>query len=65
MAQTCTGFCERLKPQGMSNSLRYNAGQKWCSLCALFFHTEEYVCQRYKTRLRSKSRSKRNELSRI
>ncbi len=65
MAQKCTGLCDRLKPKGMSNKLRYQAGQKWCSLCALFFQTEKYVCQCCKTRLRSNPRSKRYELSRM
>ena len=65
MAQTCNGLCERLKPKGISNNLRYLSGQKWCSLCALFFNTEEYVCKCCKTRLRSKPRSKRYELPRM
>ncbi len=65
MTQTCTGLCERLKPKGLSNNLRYNSGQKWCSLCALFFLTEEYLCQCCKTRLRSRPRNKRYELPRM
>ncbi|HUU47511.1 MAG TPA: hypothetical protein VMW55_01885 [Nitrosopumilaceae archaeon] len=65
MAQTCNGLCERLKPKGLSNNLRYTSGQKWCSLCGLFQITEKYVCQCCKTRLRSKPRSKRYELPRM
>ena len=65
MAQTCSGLCERLKTKGLSNKLRYVSGQKWCSLCALFLFTEEYVCKCCKTRLRSKPRSKRFELPRM
>ncbi|MDH3278338.1 MAG: hypothetical protein OEM21_09610 [Nitrosopumilus sp.] len=65
MVQTCSGVCERMKTQGLSNKLRYASGQKWCSLCALFLVTERTVCQCCKTRLRSKPRSKRFELSRM
>ncbi|MGD8300715.1 MAG: hypothetical protein PVG43_05035 [Nitrosopumilaceae archaeon] len=65
MAQTCRGLCERQKPEGVANNLRYSTGQKWCSLCALFLRTEEFVCLCCKTRLRSKPRSKRYELPRM
>ena len=41
MVQMCRGLCERLKSTSFTNNLRYKIGQKWCSLCALFFFTEE------------------------
>jgi len=51
MAQMCRGLCERLRPTSPTNNLRYKVGQKWCSLCALFFFTEENSCSCCKTRL--------------
>ncbi|RNJ78991.1 MAG: hypothetical protein D9C04_06195 [Nitrosopumilus sp. B06] len=65
MAQVCRGLCERLKPASFAGNLRYTIGQKWCSLCALFFFTKEIACPCCKTRLRSKPRSKRRELPRM
>lgn len=61
----CRGLCERLKAASFTNNLRYKIGQKWCSLCALFFFTEENICPCCKTRLRSKPRSKKHELPRM
>ena len=65
MAQTCNGLCVRFKKKSFTGNIRYKIGQKWCSLCALFFHTEERMCPCCKTRLRSKSRSRNNEAKRI
>ncbi len=65
MTQTCKGVCERLKPKSLTNNLRYKFGQKWCSLCALFFFSKEIMCPCCKTRLRSKPRSKKIEIGRI
>jgi len=58
MAQTCIGLCERLKTIPTKNHLRYNAGQKRCSLCAHFFDTKDARCPCCKTRLRSKARNR-------
>ena len=58
MAQICIGLCERLKSNPIRNNLRYSTGQKRCSLCAYFFHTEESRCPCCKTRLRSKPRTR-------
>ncbi|NJN45113.1 MAG: formate dehydrogenase accessory protein FdhE [Anaerolineae bacterium] len=58
MAQTCVGLCDRLKSISMRNGLRYLTGQKRCSLCAHYFHTEDTRCPCCKTRLRSKARSR-------
>ena len=58
MGQTCIGLCDRVKTVTMSTSLRYEAGQKRCSLCAHFFYTKESRCPCCKTRLRSKPRNK-------
>jgi len=61
MAQICKGLCTRLKISTYSDSVRfrYRFGQKYCSNCALFFFTEEFVCSCCKTKLRSKSRGKK------
>ena len=65
MAQTCKGLCIRFKPSSFAGNLRYKIGQKWCSLCALFFITEEVMCPCCRTRLRSKPRSKKHEMRRV
>ena len=65
MAQTCKGVCIRLKSNSFAGNLRYKIGQKWCSLCALFFHTEEIMCPCCKTRLRSKARSRKDKVRRM
>lgn len=64
LAQTCRGLCTRFKPTINSDSirLRYKLGQKYCSQCALFFHTEEFTCPCCKTKLRSKSKSKKHNI---
>jgi len=58
MVQTCSGICTKLQSKSMPNGLRYQSGHKWCSLCALFFLTQDYACPCCKTRLRSKRRRK-------
>ena len=71
MAQVCTGICERYKKKSITEKIkqiavslpsnfRYNAGQKYCTLCSLFFFTNKITCPCCKTRLRNKPRSKRN-----
>ena len=65
MAQTCRGLCSRFSPGSLAGNLRYKIGQKWCSLCALFFMTEEIMCPCCKTRLRSKSRGGNRHSPRI
>ncbi len=62
MAQTCNGLCTRFKKESFSSNLRYKIGQKWCSLCALFFFSSEIMCPCCKTRLRSKPRSKKYDM---
>ena len=69
MAQTCSGYCDRLKKESkaeklkkfskfLPGNLRYSNGQKWCSLCAQYIITESYLCPCCKTRLRSNRRNK-------
>ncbi|PBO84888.1 MAG: hypothetical protein COA77_07305 [Thaumarchaeota archaeon] len=70
MAQVCKGLCERYKKElitsklrqaatTLTGNLRYGAGQKWCTICSQFFFTDNILCSCCKTRLRSKTRSKR------
>ncbi|QLH07475.1 hypothetical protein C5F50_10630 [Nitrosopumilus ureiphilus] len=61
MAQSCKGICTRLKSTHHTSyeRLRYGSGQKYCSHCTLFFHTEEFTCPCCKIRLRSKPKSKK------
>lgn len=63
----CNGICERLKTDSTQNGLRYKTGQKRCSLCAHFFHTENISCPCCKTRLRSKpkNRSRNKKLNQV
>lgn len=65
MVQMCRGLCERVKTTSFTNNLRYKIGQKWRSLCALFLFTEEHSCPCCKTRLRSRPRSKKDDLPRM
>ncbi|PBO84886.1 MAG: hypothetical protein COA77_07295 [Thaumarchaeota archaeon] len=70
MAQVCTGICERYKKEAITekmkqtvslpNNFRYDTGQKYCTLCSLFFFTNKVTCPCCKTRLRNKSRRKQN-----
>ena len=64
MAQICKGICSGMKSANTGNPIRfrYRFGQKYCSECALFFNTEEFTCVCCKTRLRSKSKSKKYDL---
>ncbi len=62
MGLTCHGLCERLKSTSIRTNLRYNMGRKRCSLCALFFVTDENRCPCCKTKLRVKPRNKKRKL---
>lgn len=65
MVQMCNGLCERLKTPPTRNNLRYKTGQKRCSLCAQFFHTEDPRCPCCTTRLRSKARGQNRKLKNL
>jgi uncharacterized paraquat-inducible protein A len=65
MVQVCKGLCNRLKSTSITNDLRYEFGQKWCSECALFFFTEEITCPCCKTKLRTKAKGKKYEMPRM
>ncbi|MEK0336135.1 MAG: hypothetical protein QQN41_01725 [Nitrosopumilus sp.] len=62
MGQTCHGLCERLKSHSIKNNLRYQMGHKRCSLCALFFVTDEIRCPCCQTKLRVKPRTRKRKL---
>lgn len=53
------GLCNKFKSTSFTNNLRYKIGQKWCSLCSLFFLTQEITCPCCKTRLRSSPKNKK------
>ena len=61
----CRELCKRLKSTAFTNNLRYKIGQKWCSLCVLFFFTEENTGPCCKTRLGTKARNKKYEMPRM
>ena len=61
MGQTCHGLCEYQKSPSIKNNL-YKMGHKRCSLCTLFFVTDEIRCPCCKTRLRVKSRTRKRKL---
>ncbi len=65
MVQMCNGLCERLKSAPVRNNLRYKTGQKRCSLCAQYFHTEGVRCPCCGTRLRSKPRTRHKKLKNL
>ena len=65
MGQTCHGLCERLKSHSIKNNLRYQMGHKRCSLCALFFITDEIRCPCCQTRLRVKPRTRKRKIKHI
>ena len=58
MANTCNGLCELIKSTNISNSKKYEKGQKRCTLCSVFFKTTCLRCPCCKTKLRTKSRTK-------
>ena len=62
MGQTCHGLCEHLKSHSIKNNLRYQMGHKRCSLCALFFITDEIRCPCCQTKLRVKPRTRKRKL---
>jgi len=63
MTQKCTGLCEGYKKESIKlkqldvtfpGNIKYKIGQKWCSLCGLFFFSDAFTCSCYKIKLYSK-----------
>ncbi|EGG42295.1 hypothetical protein Nlim_0943 [Candidatus Nitrosarchaeum limnium SFB1] len=59
MGKTCREICVDSKGIPMSNSKRYENGQKRCTFCGLFLETSEVRCSCCKGMLRTKSRGKK------
>ncbi len=45
MSNICKGICIRKKAGGSSNRLRYALGQKFCSICRVYFDTDRLRCE--------------------
>jgi len=61
MTTCCKGVCERFKAKTPANKARYAAGQKFCSVCKVFFLLLANRCPCCKTKLRTKTRTSPNK----
>jgi uncharacterized paraquat-inducible protein A len=59
VVQICKGMCLTYKTESMPDTQRYKSGQKRCNRCEYFFRIDEIFCPCCKTRLRTKTRSKK------
>ncbi|MDH3488099.1 MAG: hypothetical protein OEL82_08655 [Nitrosopumilus sp.] len=60
MTFCCKGICDDLEITTVSNSLRYQVGQKRCTMCSIFVETENLKCPCCGVRLRTKSRNRKH-----
>ncbi|EIJ65320.1 hypothetical protein BD31_I0992 [Candidatus Nitrosopumilus salaria BD31] len=60
MTFCCKGVCDTFHEKPLSNIARYEAGQKRCTLCSMFFETTNLRCPCCGARLRTKSRNKKH-----
>ncbi len=58
MGRTCRGICLLHKNGKLSNRDIYKFGNKLCSFCGIFMHTESIRCPCCKVILRTKARNK-------
>lgn len=67
MSNSCKGICIRYKSKIPANKVRYDNGQKFCSICKIYFDQDDLRCKCCKTKLRTKARSSRckRELPRV
>ncbi len=61
MSNICKGICKRTQAGGSSNRLRYALGQRFCSICRIYFETEKLRCGCCGTKLRTKPRSTKSK----
>lgn len=61
MSNICKGICSRKKANGSSNKLRYALGQKFCSICRVYFDTDKLRCECCGTKLRTKPRTPKSK----
>ena len=59
MTFCCKGICVDLDATTVSNSLRYELGQKRCTMCSIFVETEKLRCPCCGAMLRTKSRHRK------
>jgi len=59
MGSICKGICDDFKGEKIVNGLKYEYGQKRCSLCGIFMTIQGIRCPCCSTILRTKSRNKR------
>ena len=59
MGASCKGLCFEFRQDKIPNAEKYQAGQKRCSWCEIWFSTNEIRCPCCKMILRTKSRNKR------
>ena len=59
MAPICKGYCKKFKGKSMMNGLRYENGQKRCTLCNMFLNVTGRKCPCCSTQLRTKPRTKK------
>ena len=59
MTNSCKGVCRRSRVVTPITRPRYECGQKFCSICEVFFETESLRCPCCKTKLRTRPRSRR------
>ncbi|KAF6245492.1 hypothetical protein C6989_03430 [Nitrosopumilus sp. b2] len=64
MTAVCKGICDTLKSTGIAMKLKYQEGQKRCTLCEVFIDCKGNRCPCCRIRLRTKSRSSRSKLKR-
>jgi hypothetical protein len=58
MVYICKGYCEGMEAQTTINNKRYEAGQKFCSICGLFLYLNSPRCLCCGSLARTKSRNK-------
>lgn len=61
MAATCKGICQMFRSSETSMKLKYQEGQKRCTFCGLFIKFGGIRCPCCHTKLRTKTRHKRQK----
>ena len=57
MSTTCKGVCYRYKAKTSPTKKRYDSGQKFCSICKIFFEQKSNRCVCCMTKLRTRART--------
>ena len=64
MAARCKGVCEDYRILGISMNLKYQQGQKRCTICGIFMSFDGNRCPCCKMVLRTKARNRLAKLKR-